>query len=160
VAFSPDGRTVAAGTPQGAVVLFDAAGLDAGVLQQRGPPISVGQQILIYLVFSPDGRYLATEDVQSGVRLVDLSQRAVLGALLPSVAYGKVFVSFSPDSRTLVLGQPTGSVLADLDVTAWLARACQRAGRDLTTTEVKQYFPSAPQAYACAPGRRPGTPSG
>jgi class 3 adenylate cyclase/WD40 repeat protein/energy-coupling factor transporter ATP-binding protein EcfA2 len=161
VAFSPDSRTVAATTAQGAVILFDAATLGAGVLRPLGPPIPVSQQLLAELVFSPDGRYLATEDAHFVTRLVDLSKRAVLGATLPSAGQA-VDMSISPDSRTLVLGGSSGSVLYDLDVTTWLARACQRAGRDLTNTEVAQYFSSAPQAYAyaCAPGRPPVTPSG
>jgi WD40 repeat protein len=159
VAFSPDSRTVAAATAQGGVRLFDAATLDDGVLQPLGPPISVSQQILISLVFSPDGRYLATEDTVAGIRLIDLSQPALLGAPLPSVGR-EVVLAFSPDSRTMVFSGPTGSVLYDVDVTTWLASACQRAGRDLTNTEVKQYFSSVPQAYACAPGRRPVPPSG
>jgi DNA-binding SARP family transcriptional activator/WD40 repeat protein len=159
VAFSPNSRTVAMSTAQGAVDLFDAATLGTGVLRPLGPPIPVSPQILVNLIFSPDGRYLATLDLLSGIRLVDLSQRAVLGAPLPSVGR-EPFPAFSPDSRTLVIEGPTGSVLYDLDVNSWLARACQRAGRDLTNTEVTQYFSSAPHAYACAPGRPPVPPSG
>src|SRR5579864_2580880 len=146
VAFSPDGRTVAATTAQGAVILFDAATLASGVLRPLGPAIPVSPLLLADLVMSPDGRYLVTQDANFVIRLVDLSQRAVLGAALPGAGQA-VIVSFSPDSRTLVVGGPSGSVLYDLDVTTWLARACQRAGRDLTNTEVTQYFSSAPQAY-------------
>jgi WD40 repeat protein len=158
VAFSPDSRTVASGTSQGAIVLFDAGALDTGVLHALGPPISVSQQNFAELVFSPDGRYLATQDGVQNIRLVDLTQRAVFGAALPSTPGQFVDASFSPDSRTLVLGSPTGSLLVDLDVTTWLAQACERAGRDLNSTEIAKYFPVAPQAYACSPGRRPVSP--
>jgi hypothetical protein len=68
-------------------------------------------------------------------------------------------LSFSPDSNTLLLRGATGPVLLDLDVTTWLTRACERAGRDLTNAEMAQYFSSAPQAYACSPGRGSGLPA-
>ncbi len=148
VAISPDGRAVATGTPQGAILL-----LDAQTFRQLGPPIPVSLQNFATLVFSPDGRYIAAQDAIHNIRLVDLSQRAVVGAALPGTTDQFDGVSFSPDGRTLVLGGRTGSVLLDLDVTTWLARACARAGRDLTSSEIAQYFSSAPRADACPPGR-------
>jgi WD40 repeat protein/class 3 adenylate cyclase len=150
VAFSPDSRTIASGTAGGAILLFDA-----GTLRPLGPQITVSQQNFGLLVFSPDGRYLATLDVVNNVRLVDIPQRGVVG-MFP----GPGILSFSPDSRTLVLGGSAGSVLADLDVTTWLDRACQRAGRDLTNSEIAQYFSSAPRAYGCAAHRQSRSASG
>jgi DNA-binding SARP family transcriptional activator/WD40 repeat protein/energy-coupling factor transporter ATP-binding protein EcfA2 len=144
VAFSPDSRTVAVGTPQGAILLLDAV-----TFRQLGPPISVSLQNFVVLVFSPDGHYLATVDNYFNVRLVDLAQRAVLDAALPNIPVSLDAISFSPDSATLVLGSTTGSVLLDLEVTTWLARACARAGRDLTTSEIAQYFSATPKVHAC-----------
>jgi WD40 repeat protein len=145
LAISPDSREVAVGTPQGAVLL-----LDAGTFRQLGPPIPVSLQNFVTMTFSPDGRYLATQDDNRYVGLVDLTQRGVVDDALPNTPDGFDAVTFSPDSRTLVLGSPTGSVLLDLDVTTWLARACARAGRDLTKSEIGQYFSAAPQVHACA----------
>jgi WD40 repeat protein len=144
--FSPDGRLLATGTEQGTVSLYDAE-----TLHPVATPIPVFSQLDIGVRFSPDGHLLVTEDSVDNIRIVDVSRHAVLGAAL--VGNGPNDLSFSPDGRTLVLPGPTGSVLADLDITTWLARACDRAGRDLTPTEITQNFASAPEAYACRPQR-------
>jgi WD40 repeat protein/class 3 adenylate cyclase/energy-coupling factor transporter ATP-binding protein EcfA2 len=155
VAFSPDSHMIATGTPQGAIELFDSQ-----TLRLIAAPIPVSSEIILPGVFSPDGRYLSTDDLQQRIRIVDVSQRAVLGATLIGNTDTFGDESFSPDSRTLVLPGPTGSVLADLDVTTWLVRACERAGRDLTDSEIAQYFSAAPHAHACAGGSQSQSPSG
>jgi DNA-binding SARP family transcriptional activator/WD40 repeat protein/energy-coupling factor transporter ATP-binding protein EcfA2 len=144
IAYSPDGRMLAAGTTHGGVAFYDAA-----TLRPLGPAIAVSGQALVVMTFSPDGHYLATEDYTNTVRLVDVARRAVVGAALAG-GHGYGWLGFSPDSTELLLPGPAGSVLLDLDVPAWLARACQRAGRDLTAAEVAQYFPSAPHVHACS----------
>jgi DNA-binding SARP family transcriptional activator/class 3 adenylate cyclase/WD40 repeat protein len=145
VAFSPDSHVVAAGGAQGTIALFDPE-----TLRSLGPPISVSPQGFSFLAFSPDGRYLVAEDLAHAIHIVDLSQRAVLGTAFSGSPDTYGYLSFSPDSATLALSGPTGSVLFDLNVTNWLARACDRAGRDLTAAEVAQYFASAPRVHACA----------
>jgi WD40 repeat protein len=124
---------------------------DAKTLRPVAPPIPISSQLIASVSFSPDGHYLATEDFVHNIRIVDVSRHAVLGAALVGSIDTGDYLSFSPDSRTLVLPGVTGSVLADLDITTWLARACERAGRDLTPAEIVQNFASAPQAYACRP---------
>jgi eukaryotic-like serine/threonine-protein kinase len=59
VAFSPDSRTVAVGTVQGRVVLFDTrdTGREPRVITAFTAPPTIGVDAL---AFSPDGRFLAT----------------------------------------------------------------------------------------------------
>ena len=72
LAFSPDGRLLAAGTNSGKVLLLDAQ--DG---ERLGPPIEVGKHE-IGPVSPPDGRLLAASDATATVW--DLVSRKRLGA--------------------------------------------------------------------------------
>jgi hypothetical protein len=41
-------------------------------------------------------------------------------------------------------------ILWNLDVESWIELACQRAGRNLTAAEWKQYFPDGPYRATCS----------
>ena len=115
VAFSPDGKTLAAGyhvrqpagfSDFGGVVLWDAAG------RQRlaGGPLAVKEGVVNDLAFSPDGKTLAAgyegdRTGRGGVVLWDMAgrQRLTRGPL--AVEEGVVSsVAFSPDGKTLAAG--------------------------------------------------------
>jgi WD40 repeat protein len=107
VAFSPDGKLLASGGPEGAVQLWEVAEgkLLAALEGHKG---QVGA-----LAFSPDGKILAAgggpEHTTGQVRLWDVAGRRPLGEpiarpfLVSAVAFGK-------DSRTLVTASFEGTV--------------------------------------------------
>jgi WD40 repeat protein len=124
VAFSPDGKTLAAGYRGGGVVLWD--------LQKRqrlgGKPLDVKNRYVTSVAFGPDGKILAAgygrvvgEDTVGGVVLWDVEKRQRLRGKLLAVNEGEVSsVAFSPDGKTLaagygIFGRGSGVVVWDVD---------------------------------------------
>ncbi|MBI5624985.1 MAG: caspase family protein [Elusimicrobia bacterium] len=104
VAFSPDGRTIAAGQWDGPIRLFDAA---SGGLKTT---LSGHKSGANRVAFSPDGELLASGSDDKTARLWDLSsgkERAVLASHTKDVNA----VGFSPDGAKLATGGSDGKVL-------------------------------------------------
>jgi WD40 repeat protein len=105
VAFSGDGKLLAAGNADLTARLWDTA---TGREVRRFQGAKLGQ--VHHIALSPDGRTLATSDLDNGVLLWDARTgkhlRAVPGPV-GKVQNGVPFVfTFSPDSRTLYAGAP------------------------------------------------------
>jgi WD40 repeat protein len=117
VAFSPDGRTLAAasgywtiriGNPvyrflplppiAGQVTLWD--------LRTRKPVATLGgyRAGILSLAFSPDGRTLATGDSEAKVKLWDVARRREQVLWSEPTAQAVFAVAFSPDGQTLAAG--------------------------------------------------------
>ncbi|WP_157170439.1 WD40 repeat domain-containing protein, partial [Nocardia carnea] len=112
VAFTPDGRTLAAsGVDNGTVQLWDAR---TGT--RRGPPISTGHTGTAKPVaFTPDGRAIATSNLTDGTVLFsDIDTGAQIGPSFPVSRPGRVSpIALSPDGRTLAAGGNDGMRLWD-----------------------------------------------
>jgi WD40 repeat protein len=106
LAFSPDGKTLAAGQADGTVAMLDAA---TGA-RQRSLTGHINIVVSRAVQFSPDGKTLATGSFDGTVRLWDVasgSQKAELSGHGLRV----LSISFSPDGRTLASTSDEGGQL-------------------------------------------------
>jgi WD40 repeat protein len=158
VAFSPDGRTLAAGSNFGLVWLWNFAN-PAHPTRFDRPLTEPGLARIVYSVaFSPDGKMLAVGLDDRTVRLWNLANPAhptSLGQPLTGPASPVSSMAFSPDGRTLAAVNHTGTAqIRNLDVDNAIQRICATTSNTLTPAQWKQYLPELPYDPPCAhPGR-------
>ena len=102
VAFSPDGGTLAAGSADRTVRLWNVADPARPPL---GEPLTGPTTWVNTVAFSPDGRRIAFGSSDNGLRVVDLPSRRLV-ALLPHP--GPVTAATFLDDATLVSGEADG----------------------------------------------------
>ncbi len=139
-ALAPDGQTLAAAEPDGNIILWDVAtgqerrhwkaGSGPGLLQMVA---DFGTSHLTMLVFSPDGKRLASRDGDGTLRVWDVADGREIrklwsGGLLGGVSEAfnvgfKKTLAFSPDGKGLTLLEPgldlKGQTAVSLKVRRW-----------------------------------------
>ena len=107
MAFSPDGKTIAAGTESGLVLLWDLA------TRKKIVRLNGHADTVFSVAFSPDGKTLASSDSDFGaIVLWDVARRTGTTAFAGDRASGSV--AFMPDGKTLVNGSGMGFTIWDL----------------------------------------------
>jgi WD40 repeat protein len=139
LAFLPDG-TLLTGSFDGALERWDAGTgrrLDAAPIAPTGPVAGIA--------VGPRGAFVLTSSLTGGT-IREWSPRLEPLADLPGDPFVPTGVAVTPDARTALAIESDGHGAAwSLGRSAWEARACGVAGRELTAAEWAQFLP----------GRRP-----
>jgi len=151
-ALSPDGTRVATADLEGFLRVWNAA-----TGKQVLPGIRASAEYVYSVAWSSDGTRLVTSGNDGTVRLYDARTGQQIGTSLPvpgaDLSGGPssfLYVTFSPDGRTIVATDTAGRVwLYPATAAGWEAYACRLAGRQLTHAEWSQFLPGHPYQQVC-----------
>jgi WD40 repeat protein/DNA-binding SARP family transcriptional activator len=145
--FSRDGRTLLYGDDAGRTWLYDTR-----TWRPRGRPLAGATGPVLTVDLSPDGRMLSTTSADGTTQLWDVASHRPIGTALPGIADHEVAAAFVGGGSHLVTVYDNGRAYSwDVRPRSWAQRACDIAGRTLTTAEWQDALPN--RAYTPACGR-------
>ena len=151
LAFSPDGRYLAAGRGGGVLSVLDT---------ETWRPVHEAARVHAGLVtdveWLPDSNTVVTASRDETVSLYDVERDLVRSRAFPASedpGDGYTFLLPSPTDEVVVLNEGGPGHRYPLDAAHWLAQACRVAGRNLTQAEWDRYLPDRPYRPVC-PGSR------
>ena len=99
---------------------------------------------------SPDGERIAATGWDGALRLWDRASGRSLGP--PLEAHGDYTRGIAwLDEEHVLTGSGARSLIAwDMSPAGWLDRACELAGRDLSSAEWRRYLPDEPYRGTCS----------
>jgi WD40 repeat protein len=150
LAFSPDGKYLAAGDESGQVTVWDSdANEHLGILP-ASPAADGKPRHVSALAFSPDGRTLAAAGYDGTLRLWDTDSSRPIGSALPTSGTALLDLAFSPDNKTLyAAGEHVPLQTYDITTGQAAALACDRAGAGLTSDEWRTHVRGVPYQRTC-----------
>ena len=145
LAFSPDGLTLASGSQDMTIQLWD--------IPSRQPvslPFESRRAGITSLAFDPDSRILASGDSDGYLTLWVMETGNQIASPMIGSTDQISSLDFSANGMILFSGSHEGSLLAwDIDPNSWITRNCQLAGRNLTLEEWKQLITTKPYEPTC-----------
>lgn len=145
IVISPDGKTLVSASADNTIILWDVV-----TGQPIGQPLTGHISSVSSVAFSLDGKTLASGSLDNTIILWDVETGQPIGQPLTGHSSSINSVAFSPDSKILASGAIEETIfLWDTDPQSWVEKSCQRAGRNLTRDEWKQYFPNEEYRKTC-----------
>lgn len=149
IAFSSDGKMLASSSGENSTILWDISNLtNPKVL---GVPLT--NYRLFNMVFSPDDKMIAAIGGDDEIVLWDITNPGspfLFGKPLIGHTDSVSMIAFSSDGKFLASASNDGTIILwDMNVKNWILNACQRAGRNFTRAEWKQYLGDQPYRKTC-----------
>jgi WD40 repeat protein len=158
VAFSPDGTILAESTHKGIVLWNMTTRKRYGNTEMLVLPTdNTCPDCYNHLLFSPDGKVLASYSIQGfNFVLWDIGLQEALAGPIAQEGFNQGSIAFSPDGQQLVsvsastvLPDKRVVTLWDITIDLWREHACSIANRNLTLVEWQHFVPGKDYSKVC-----------